>query len=256
MKFQFEKPQLQEVGIRVKSFGELVDFYHAIPGFYLVSQENNLGFFSSDKRQVPFLVVEGIPTGEFEKGPKKLKGLIIEVQGKENLLRLKEHFTKLNLLLGEEKRNHALVSFSAKDLEDNVLVFRLREKVQKATFCYQLAQLNLQLFEANKTKDFFETILGLRLKKDQPYYPLNKKQGFFVQQQVIEKETLAHELGLDYIHLQVASKKNLQDFVSYLEKIGMPYYRDGKLSLVTVYDNNEVEWWFSRPKIKKGEGSK
>ncbi|WP_071131308.1 VOC family protein [Enterococcus timonensis] len=242
MDFQLTNPVVEYLAIRVHDLEKAVEFYRSVPGLVLLSEENNLAFFSSHHEQNAFLILEDW-SGEAMSGSSKLARLALRVADASSFYLLQEIFTKKDIPLihlVDENINKAL---SIKDPEGNVVTFFVDEKSTSQKHLYEMGKIHLQVNQLDKAEEFLENVLGLPVIFDQgQYFTLNSSQWLGLQK--IDTETKKEAAGLDFIVVSLPNQEELQNLVDQLRAKKIDFFKDAKLTIVTIFDLSGVEWWF------------
>lgn len=257
MAFQLTAPNLEYVAIRVKDLEKLIAFYQMLPGFHLLSEENNLAFFSSHEDQKTFLILEDTPFGLAEdKKAKKMARFSLRVKDVPSFRLLKEILVKKKIPFSKVVDHPIKKALTIADPEGNQLTFFVDEKEEASPFLYTLGKVHLNVEDKKEAAYFFNVVLGLDSTWDEgKYFKLNLEQwlGFNDEADKLpEPDEEVEVLGLDFITISLPNQEELQKLVTHFEVLGIPHFKDKKLTIVTLFDANQVEWWFVDRTNRKG----
>lgn len=242
MTYQLLSPKLEQIALRVVDLEKMIQFYRHLPGFYLLSEENNLGFFSTHKHQPAFLIIEDTPFGSLDSGPvKKLSQVSISVKDDAQFAKIISYLTELGLSFTYDESAQRL-TFA--DVEGNQLEFVAATDANQHDL-YELAHLNVNVNNEKSAADFFAK-LGLTTEK-----ALLEFQEKAVSWQAPNENKLDYT-GLDFVKLNVDAE-TLANFAEHLRTINADFYADPRVSIVTMFDPNGVEWWITTAKQRKQE---
>lgn len=242
MTYQLLSPKIEQIAIRVIDLEKMVQFYRQMPGFYLLSEENNLGFFSTHKHQPAFLIIEDTPFGSRDSGPvRKLAQVRFSVNDLGQFRKMMNYLDSKGVTYAFDETKNEL-QFA--DLEGNQLVFVLTNQPEQKDLI-QLARLDVNVIDETASTAFFNQ-LGIDVQND--LISLNQKAVTWDNTQEVKR----NYVGLDFVKLNV-EKTELQHFVDHLNKIGLDFYTDPHNSIITLFDPNGVEWWITTAKKRKND---
>ena len=257
MAFQLTAPNLEYIAIRVKDLERLTAFYQNLPGIHLLSEENNLAFFSSHEEQKAFLILEDTPFGLAEnKKAKKLARFSLRVKDISCFRLLKEILVKKKIPFSKLVEHSTKKALTIVDPEGNQVTFFVDEKENTSPFLYTLGKVHLNVENRKKAAHFFNVVLGLNSTFDEgKYFKLNVEQWLGFNDE-IEKLPKAEEeievLGLDFVTISLPNQEELKKLVEHLSTLEIAHFKDQKLTIVTLFDDNQVEWWFVDRTNRKG----
>lgn len=124
MTFQLSEPKLEGLAIRVQDLEAMIAFYQKLPGFYKLTEENNLAYFGGAKEGDAFLILEDTPFGAQEAGGvKKLARFSLSVPDLTQLKYVKNHLSKQGVKILQEEWSVGQGAFTIADPEENYLTF-------------------------------------------------------------------------------------------------------------------------------------
>ena len=255
MSFQLAEPKLEYLAIRVKDLDKAVSFYSALPGFSILSEENNLAYFSSSPNQRAFLILEDTPFGkECGLKPKKLARFSLRVKDAASYLWLLDILQKGNQPVEKVVDTPKGKAFTVRDPEGNQITFFLDHKQNETPFLYTLGKIHLNVFDSKESFHFFKEDLGLETFMDNgKYFHLSPNSWLGMNEKdIFVEEEETEVLGLDFLTVSLPNQQELKRLSDHLNEVGIDYFQDQKLTIVTVFDKSQVEWWFVDRENRKG----
>lgn len=275
-KFKLSKDvYVKTVAIRVNNVEKMANFYKNVLGFVLKLEENNLSIFGSLEKNSRLLILEETRIEEKEVGAFEQSfcfSLLIPTEEEFGSMmrrisahdypikRSVQHGNRRSIFLTDPEGNELEVSvqaltnkwagepesFNVQTLvhESNVLYSSLSEKVR-------FDQIKMPMSNKEEYHYFFEEILGMDTEYDQPD-ELSLNNGNFLihldgsaelaDKRIVDEVTL----GIDFFVLPLKNEEDMLKLKTHLEENKQEFYVDKKLTILTIYDPGNIEWWFVR----------
>ncbi|EPH95872.1 glyoxalase family protein [Enterococcus faecalis 13-SD-W-01] len=266
---------LKSIAIRVKDRDKMIDFYKNIVGFDLKREENELAIFGTEEPSSEMLLLEESPRANDHTGEiKKLNrfSLIISTEGEmaDILFRIRkaqypikdalEEQGRIGILLTDPEGNELEVYYGEKQenpgepkaLDQETLLEKSTQQFKKLTKDASFEKIHLHVDDLEKEHAFLSDILGLEIQDEKNGLHVLNEGDFHVGLKEAHGGTIGlptdEVLGLDFLKF-VISQENMDDLIKHLESAKKDFFVDKKKTVLTVYDEIGIEWWFvSNPK--------
>nr|WP_267491423.1 VOC family protein [Enterococcus sp. BWB1-3] len=256
---------MKTIAFKISDNHEMVNFYKNIVGFVLKSEENGLSYFGTAKLKNQQLVLEeteikvkhpnvhfsvGLPSEEELKKAvkrftdhdypfeKKEKGIVF-TDPEENKVEL---FIRENLLVTAEVEPESVVPIKKAVDEDDLEVLPI-DYSNKLTETCKVIQFCVNTWNKEESKIFYEKILGLEALGENQFGLSNGNLVLFLCEQEVNGSVT--DLGWSFISINVKSSEEIEKLKKHLEKEEKVFFVDNKHTILSIFDTNGIEWWFT-----------
>ncbi|EOH98860.1 hypothetical protein UAY_02129 [Enterococcus moraviensis ATCC BAA-383] len=275
-KFQLsEDVYVKTVAILVKDVEEMVNFYKNVLGFILKLEENNLSIFGSQKKDSRLLILEEVESEQeqldFSSSVVCFSLLIPTEEEFGSLLRritahnypIKASIRKgqrQSILLEDPEGNELEVSYQGESTrcKDVSEILDIEPLIEQSNVLYsslsadvRFDRIKLRVVDKATHAFFYNHILGMS-SEEQVKDKLSMNEGKFEihldDSKNAQKHSVAVEksLGVDFFVLTVNHEEEIKRLKQHLEKQKQDFFVDKKLTILTIYDPSQIEWWFVR----------
>lgn len=275
-KFQLsEDVYIKTVALRVKDVEKMVSFYKNVLGFVLKLEENNLSIFGSQEKESRLLILEEIDSEEdrLEVSDKSVCfSLLIPTEEEFGSLlrRITAHNYPIyksiqkgqrkSVFLEDPEGNELEVSYqgSIEQGEEKVELLDIQPLIQRSKVLYsslssgvRFDRIKLRVEDKTEHHCFYQDILGMTSESDGADALSMNNQNFWVHlddpiKQTEPKKDSKEALGLDFFVLTLTHVDEMKKLKQHLEDQKQEFFVDKKLTILTIYDPSEIEWWFVR----------
>ncbi|WP_086312536.1 catechol 2,3-dioxygenase [Enterococcus sp. 7F3_DIV0205] len=275
-KFQLsEDVYIKTVALRVKDVEKMVSFYKNVLGFVLKLEENNLSIFGSQEKESRLLILEEIDSEEdrLEVSDKSVCfSLLIPTEEEFGSLlrRITAHNYPIyksvqkgqrkSVFLEDPEGNELEVSYqgSIEQGEEKVELLDIQPLIQRSKVLYsslssgvRFDRIKLRVEDKTEHHSFYQDILGMTSESDGADALSMNNQNFWVHlddpiKQNEPKKDSKEALGLDFFVLTLTHVDEMKKLKQHLEDQKQEFFVDKKLTILTIYDPSEIEWWFVR----------
>ncbi|ALS01141.1 hypothetical protein ATZ33_07090 [Enterococcus silesiacus] len=275
-KFQLsEDVYVKTVALRIKDVEKMVSFYKNVLGFVLKLEENNLSIFGSQEKDSRLLILEEIDSEDepIEVSDKAVCfSLLIPTEEEFGSLlrRITSHNYPIKKATQKEQRksvfledpegNELEVSYQgAKDqLEAGTEVLDIQPLIQKSNVLYsslsagvRFDRIKLNVKDKMKHHSFYQNILGMTpeskrldaLSMNDGNFWIHLDDAVKINSAKVDSE---ESLGVDFFVLTLHHEAEMKQLKSHLEEQQQAFFVDKKLTILTIYDPSQIEWWFVR----------
>lgn len=275
-KFQLsEDVYVRTVALRVKDVEKMVRFYKNVLGFILKLEENNLSIFGSQEKDSRLLILEEAdPDEEQVVSLNKAVCLSLRIPTKEEFGSLLRRITAHNYPIDKSVQRGDRKSIFLADPEGNELEISYQHSVdqtvavaesldiqsliQESNVLYSslsadvgFDRIKLRVENKSEHLTFYQDVLGM-FSGAASMDKLSMKNGNFeiyladsVNQNENKLEREEH-LGVDFFVLGLETETEMKSLKQHLEDKQQKFFVDKKLTILTIYDPSDIEWWFVR----------
>ncbi len=275
-KFQLsEDVYVRTVALRVKDVEKMVRFYKNVLGFILKLEENNLSIFGSQEKDSRLLILEEADSAEEQLvSLNKAVCLSLRIPTKEEFRSLLRRITAHNYPIGKSVQQGNRKSVFLEDPEGNELEINYQKSVNQAVETAESLDIQtliqesnvlysslsadvvfdrIKLHVENKSEHlaFYQDVLGM-FSEDVSMGKLSMKNGNFeiyLADSVTQNENKLESeecLGVDFFVLGLETETEMKLLKQHLENKQQKFFVDKKLTILTIYDPSDIEWWFVR----------
>ncbi|MGM0217585.1 VOC family protein [Enterococcus sp. AZ126] len=265
--------QVKTVAIHIEDVEKMVCFYKNVLGFILKLEENNLSIFGSQAKNSRLLILEETDSERVKtKFVEKSACLSLLIPTKEEFGSLLRRITAHNYPILKSTQKEYRRSVFLEDPEGNKLeisyqgasdqfkeeILDIQSLVDQSDILYSSLSADvrfdcLKLCVQDKAEhhSFYEDILGMISEgKTADTLSLNDKK-FWIRLEDSKKQdrqvdTSEEILGLDFFVVTINHEEEMKKLKQHLEKQKQEFFVDKKLTILTIYDPSEIEWWFVR----------
>ncbi|MBP1045130.1 VOC family protein [Enterococcus sp. BWM-S5] len=250
-----DNASLKTIAFRINDNYKMVDFYKNIVGLTLKSEENGLSIFGSSKEKTQVLILE-----EAETFTHSNVHFSVHIYSEEEWLAIVQRFSEHGYPIEKSMEDEKQKSIFITDPEMNEIEFYFLKEAadaseeQQEILAFQeeeetgnVVQVSLNTVDAQLSKTFYEEVLGL---KDigEKMLSLGSQNVVF---QLLENEPLEGraDLGWNFFVVDLDGKEEIEKLMYHLEQKKQDFFIDNKRSILTVFDINGIEWWFTKSKV-------
>nr|WP_086350295.1 VOC family protein [Enterococcus sp. 9E7_DIV0242]OTP12712.1 hypothetical protein A5888_003291 [Enterococcus sp. 9E7_DIV0242] len=246
-----DNASLKTISFRIKDNENMV-------GLTLKSEENGLSIFSANKEKTQALILEEGET--FSHAAVHFSVCLpSEVEWLDLVRRFNEHGYPIQRKKTEEGTEKIIVV----DPEENEIEFYYQENqldspekavvddLQEAEALQKddgnVFRISLNTLDVQSSKEFYEKVLGLA-SMDDTTLRLGDQDVVF---QLLEKEHLGQraDLGWNFFVVDLDGTEEIEKLMYHLEQKKQDFFIDNKRSILTVFDINGIEWWFTKNRV-------
>ncbi|MBO0466996.1 VOC family protein [Enterococcus plantarum] len=275
-KFQLaEDVYVKTVAIRINDVERMVDFYKNVLGFILKLEENNLSIFGSQKRDSRLLILEETASEEgqiefFEKSV--CFSLLIPTEGEFGSLlrRITAHNypikksvqdgNRQSVFLEDPEGNELEISYQGAtgQMKETVETLDIQSLIDQSNVLYsslsagvRIDRLKIHVSDKIAHHSFYQDILGMvpENNTDDKLTMNNRNFWIFLDDSVeqnSQKAILEKSLGVDFFVVTLNDETEMEHLKQHLEEQKQEFFVDKKLTILTIYDPSQIEWWFVR----------
>ncbi|MBL1226462.1 VOC family protein [Enterococcus sp. BWR-S5] len=257
-----DNASLKTIAFRIKDNYKMVDFYKNIVGLTLKSEENGLSIFSSGKNKNQVLILEEGETFDHStvhfsvclSSEEEWLGIVNRFSEHSYPIKKKEiDGDKQELVIVDPEMNEIEFYYQRgqqedEQKEDTIIkaeeVDGLEEEEPEAG---TVVQISLNTMDIQSSKEFYEQVLGLT-SIDETTLSLGSENVVF---QLLEKAHLGSraDLGWNFFVVDLDGKEEIEKLMYHLEQKKQDFFIDNKRSILTVFDINGIEWWFTKNRV-------
>jgi catechol 2,3-dioxygenase len=255
-----ENASLKTIAFRIKDNYKMVDFYRNIVGLTLKSEENGLSIFGSSKNKNQVLILE-----EGETFDHSAVHFSVRLSSEQEWLGIVRRFSEHNYPIKKKVVEQDKQKIIIVDPELNEVEFYYKKEQEEAPEAPELtklqeiegleeeretgnvAQISLNTTNVASSKEFYEQVLGLT-SIDATTLKLGNQNVVF---QLLEKQQLGPrtDLGWNFFVVDLDGKEEIEKLMYHLEQKKQDFFIDNKRSILTVFDINGIEWWFTKNRV-------
>ncbi|MEI5989105.1 VOC family protein [Enterococcus crotali] len=274
-KFQLsEDVYVKTVALRIKDVEKMVSFYKNVLGFVLKLEENNLSIFGSQEKDSRLLILEEVDSEDDQMNVSdKAVCFSLLIPTEEEFGSLLRRITTHNypisraiqtkqrksVFLEDPEGNELEVSYqSAKvQLKESAEILDIQPLIQKSNVLYsslsagvRFDRIKLNVIDKLEHHSFYQNILGMT-PENKLSDTLSMNDGnFWIHLDDSVKDSTKNDsvesLGLDFFVLTLNHEAEMKKLKRHLEDQQQEFFVDKKLTILTIYDPSEIEWWFVR----------
>lgn len=264
-----EGVKFQTLAIFTKHLDEMVHFYKNVIGFTLISEENNLSFFGLREKDEKLFILEETKSSPFSRVGKlgKLAHFSLMIPTEEEFVQVVRraaiHQYPIDRLLGNQQGKRAVFTdpdgnqvevayrdFTKPRTEEMPIVLAQLLQAYPATSRISLPEgvyfnrLTLNVAHHEDVRAFYEEILEVVTDRQQAHQP----EKFYLYLEDRTTQTFVEEpendkIGLDFV-VMIVTQEDLILLAEHLTKKEIKFFIDKKQTILTLFDPNEIEWWF------------
>lgn len=275
-----ENVYVETVALRVSDVEKMVSFYKNVLGFILKLEENNLSIFGSQEKDSRLLILEEMDSEEnqvnfFEKSVCFSLLIPTEEEFGSLLRRITAHNYPIrksvqkgqrkSVFLEDPEGNELEISYqcTANQLKKVDEIFDIQSLINQSSVLYsslsaevRFDKLKLCVKDKSEHHSFYRDVLGMASEsKMADKLSINdRKFWIHLADSVKENKKIADSekrLGLDFFVLALNHEDEMKNLKRHLEEVKQEFFVDKKLTILTIYDPSEIEWWFVRNKIEQ-----
>lgn len=256
-----DNASLKTIAFRIKDNYKMVDFYRNIVGLTLKSEENGLSIFSSNKNKNQVLILE-----EGETFDHSTVHFSVRLSSEQEWLDIVERFSEHNYPIKNKEIEEDRQKIVIVDPESNEVEFYYDREQQEGHQGYteithlqevegledeqetgKVAKISLNTINVESSKEFYEQVLGLT-SIDDTTLKLGDQNVVF---QLLERQQLEPraDLGWNFFVVDLDGKDEIEKLMYHLEQKKQDFFIDNKRSILTVFDINGIEWWFTKNRV-------
>ncbi|OJG74238.1 hypothetical protein RV12_GL002876 [Enterococcus quebecensis] len=267
---------MKTIALHVNDVEKMVSFYKNVLGFILKLEENNLSIFGSQKKESRLLILEETDSNEdqvqsFEKSVSFSILIPTEEEFGSVLRRITAHNypinksvkqgTRKSVFLKDPEGNELEISYqegAADQSEAETEVLDIDALIQQSKILYsslsadvRFDQIKLSVEDKAEHHYFYQDVLGMTSENDTTD-KLSMNDGQFLVhldkwvRPINEKKDGKEALGVDFFVLTLDQEEEMTRLKKHLEKNEQEFFVDKKLTILTIYDPSQIEWWFVR----------
>ncbi|EOL43531.1 VOC family protein [Enterococcus caccae] len=275
-KFQLsEDVYVKTVALRIKDVEKMVGFYKNVLGFTLKLEENNLSIFGSQRKDSRLLILEeSDPMEEQASSFNRTVCLSLVIPTEEEFGSLLRRITAHNYPIRKSVQQGVRKSVFLEDPEGNELEVShqtsinkveatpepldIQPLIQQSRVLYsslsddvEFDRIKLRVDNVSEHRAFYQDIFGMT-SEGSSMDKLSMKNGNFAIYLDDSHKPNRHEraekelLGVDFFVLTLENELEMKQLKQHLEEKQQKFFVDKKLTILTVYDPSEIEWWFVR----------
>lgn len=275
-KFQLSKDvYVKTIAIKVKDVEKMVNFYKNVLGFVLKLEENNLSILGSQEKNSRLLVLEETDTqdevvGAFEKAFCFSLLIPTEEEFGSVLRRISSHHYPIEKTVqSANRRSVFIVDPEGNELEISVKIKGNNDTKQTETFSVQSLVHESKVLYSSLSREvhfdrlkipmenrtgyfyFYKDILGMGTDQVHEEDLLLDNGGFVVHLDdsvniVSENKADQETLGIDFFVIPLKNKEDMLELKEHLEREQQDFFVDKKVTILTIFDPGNIEWWFVR----------
>lgn len=275
-KFNLSKDvYVKTVALRVKDIDKMVNFYKNVLGFILKLEENNLSIFGSQEKNSRLLILEETECSQDKLEPFEKKvclSLLIPTEEEFNsvLRRITAHNypisysrqegDRISVFLEDPEGNELEVSCQSMVTQyvENTEPIDIEALVQQSNVLYsslsagaRFDRIKVRVENKSEQHSFYQDVLGMS-SEDRQKEKLSINNGDFsvyladAIKRKSQKATGDEGLGIDFFVLTLEQEAEMKHLKEHLEEQQQEFFVDKKLTILTIYDPSNIEWWFVR----------
>lgn len=274
--FKLTEASVKNLAIRVNDLDEMLSFYHDILGFQIKGEENGLAFLGTVELKNEQLILEEIvgeprPLDE----TKVVRSFSLRVPSARELTNIFAALKRMDYPIEAVWDSGDRWELVVTDPEANMLeIYCDRPAAAKPPVSLDFDKLSMLSNENQEyvglsagsriekihlnvqnyadSWHFYRSILGL-IVADESNGTLTLDRGdFLVGLREAKLSTTARDpdqqIGVEFLTIELPSTAILKRLKLHLEQQQVDFFADRKLKILTVFDPNGLEWWFTRPK--------
>ncbi|EOH92170.1 hypothetical protein UAW_03154 [Enterococcus haemoperoxidus ATCC BAA-382] len=270
-----EDVYVKTVALRIKDVERMVSFYKNVLGFVLKLEENNLSIFGSQEKDSRLLILEEIDSEKdhIDVSDKAVCFSLL-IPTEEEFGSLLRRITAHNYPISKSVQKKQRKSVFLKDPEGNELevsyqgakdsakevteILDIQPLIQKSKVLYsslsagvRFDRIKLHVTDKSEHHSFYQDMLGMT-SENKLANTLSMNDGNFSihlddsEKQNSQKADSKESLGLDFFVLTLNHETEMKKLKKHLEEQQQEFFVDKKLTILTIYDPSEIEWWFVR----------
>lgn len=269
-----EDVYVKTVALRIKDVEKMVSFYKNVLGFVLKLEENNLSIFGSQEKNSRLLILEEVDSEDDQVDiSDKTVCCSLLIPTEEEFGSLLRRITAHNYPISQSIQRKQRKSVFLEDPEGNELelsyqataaqvkeateILDIQPLIQKSNVLYsslsagvRFDRITLKVRDKLEHHSFYQNILGMT-PENKLSDSLSMNDGHFwirLDESVKDssKKDSDESLGLDFFVLTLNHEAEMEQLKRHLEEQQQEFFVDKKLTILTIYDPGEIEWWFVR----------